>query len=332
MVDISYDSDEAARALIDVLGDSPWNAVSLSKGYLEHQNGKSIDEAARTVYEEGPQTLKKSKKLIPKAFEEGLVNQFPERKRTGSAENPITKLFPATITEHRFLQYLDKICEEDDSYDYTDERHSGHTLVDFTLHQNETDLPINVKTATTKFRKSEDLVGLKPDDCIPIPAYKAQGAVEKVPSLVYVVSADYDLLDLLDEKLPELLSRTELICWDLLNNYAGSQIRDAEDRFVFNMVNKYSEQLDDAINHHPFHVISARKAIKILKENPERTPGIGMKAWGTGASAEVNIHVSIEDDMTLWTEVQKRIISNGVEDIIDAVNRKRMAEIYDPEI
>jgi precorrin-3B methylase len=55
-------------------------------------------------------------------------------------------------------------------------------------------------------------------------------------------------------------------------------------------------------------------------------------AWGTGASAEVNVHVSISEDTTPWNVVSNRIKLNGIVDIVSAVNRKQMREIYIPEI
>lgn len=81
-----------------------------------------------------------------------------------------------------------------------------------------------------------------------------------------------------------------------------------------------------------FHVISARRAVRILQTQPQRTPGIGLKAWGTGANAEVNVHVSIREDTTPWSLVSHRIVVNGIEDIIRAINRKRVEEVFDPEI
>jgi hypothetical protein len=65
---------------------------------------------------------------------------------------------------------------------------------------------------------------------------------------------------------------------------------------------------------------------------PQRTPGIGLRAWGTGANAEVNVHISIQEDTTTWSAVFDRIVTRGISDIIEAVNKKRVKEVYDPEI
>ena len=216
--------------------------------------------------------------------------------------------------------------------EYSDQRESGHTLVDFAVHEGDRELPINVKNAGTRFERAEQLVGLNPDDCLPIPAYKAHAALEMVPNLVYVISVDYGLVDNLGNLLPRIFNHEERIVWRLLNSYSGTRVRRAEDAFIFSTVRKYWENLKGIAQDNPFHVISARKAVRILNTQPGRTPGIGIRAWGTGARAELNVHVSIKEDTTPWSVVRERIKVKGVDDIIAAVNRKRVEEVYDPEI
>ena len=82
----------------------------------------------------------------------------------------------------------------------------------------------------------------------------------------------------------------------------------------------------------PFRIISARKSIRILQKKPKRTPGIGLRAWGTGASAEVNVHIKVSEETKPWEEIFERITLNGLDDIIEAINRKRTELVYDPEI
>ena len=76
----------------------------------------------------------------------------------------------------------------------------------------------------------------------------------------------------------------------------------------------------------------ARKAIRILQTLPKRTPGIGLRAWGTGASAEVNVHISVGRETKRWDEIHSRIEENGITDIIEAVNRRRTELVFDPEV
>jgi hypothetical protein len=53
---------------------------------------------------------------------------------------------------------------------------------------------------------------------------------------------------------------------------------------------------------------------------------------GTGASAEVNVHISIAEETKPWAEVFDRIVKNSLTDRIGAINRKKTEVVYDPEI
>src|SRR5439155_18777659 len=102
--------------------------------------------------------------------------------------------------------------------------------------------------------------------------------------------------------------------------------------FVAAIVKRHWAKIAPRVLPAPFRAVSARKAIRILQTKPQRTPGIGLRAWGTGASAEVNVHLSISGDTKPWPEIASRITVNGVSDIITAVNHKKTEVVYDPEI
>jgi len=327
----TYSDHEAAEALVAVVGESRWDAVGLAHGFLALEMGLSDVEAGRIARERGVPSIKEARELLVRARIDGFVGILKPRTRTGSAENPVTKLFPAAVTEERFLELAGELCEMR-GLACRDERETRHSLVDFTLQNGEQSLPINVKTASTAFAKSRDLVGLEPDDCIPIPVYKASGALEALPSLLYVISVDFTLVQTLDRLLPELFSPHERIVWDLLNRYEGPRLRTAEDSFVFATVRRHWEQIRATITDRPFHAVSARKSIRVLQTKPKRTPGIGLRAWGTGATAEVNVHLSIKEDTTPWGDVARRIADRGLADVVTAINRRRKEWVYDPEI
>jgi len=211
---------KAAEALIDVLATSRWEAVAFAKAYLKALEGGADAEetAASIIYDAGVRSLKQSVVIASTLVSGGFIVHLLPRKNTGSAANPITKLFPAAITEERFLGVLEATCAESSGrLTISDQRQKSHSFVDFVLHQGDDSLPINVKNAGTRFESSKALVNLEPDDCIPIPAYKAFGAVEGFPNLIYAVSADYDLLRRLKEIVPTVFNDNEQIVWDILN-------------------------------------------------------------------------------------------------------------------
>lgn len=323
---------DLAESLILVLKGSRWIGVNLAQAFVDSYNGAADDDVARDIYNSGCLTLAKAREIVPSLKDSGFLQHIPLRKKLGSAENPITKLFPAAITEQRFLIDIDTLRNKRKTVDYEDDRFAGHTLVDFTLKEGELELPVNVKNAGTKFENAMQLVGIDPDDCVPIPVYKAYDALEKEPNLLYSISVDYSLINTINTFLLPLFDEEENSTWGILNSHSGSRIRDAEDKFVYGMVLKYWEQLQPNVNNNSFRLISARKAIRILQKHPKRTPGIGLRAWGTGASAEVNVHISLAEETKPWSEIFDRICDGGLENIVEAINRKRTEVVYDPEI
>lgn len=330
---MEYTETQTAQAILAVLPNSRWIGTGLAQAYLWLINKeRREDDVARHLYELGYFSLTKAREIVPTLVQGGFLCRIKARTKTGSAENPITKLFPAAITEQRFIEQVDNLRTERRTVDYEDDRVSGHTLVDFTLTEGELRLPINVKNAGTRFESAEKLVGLQPNDCIPIPVYKAYDAIEKEPNLLYAVAVDYGLVDSINTHLIPLFDNNETIVWRVLNNYSGMRIRDAEDKFVYGITTRHWDSIRDGFANPEFRLISARKSIRILQKKPKRTPGIGLRAWGTGASAEVNVHISITEETKPWTEVFDRIVKNSLTDIIGAINRKKTEIIYDPEI
>lgn len=330
----SFRETEAARALVNVIGECRWKAVALAPGYLVLEAGGDAEEAARAVYEGEGATLRRSREFVEGMSSGGFLQFLEPRKRTGSAENPITKLFPGTVTEERFQELLDDLLDRRAGLAVCDEREVGHKLRDFSLEEGDAFLPINVKTASTRFERAQKLVGLAPEDCVPIPAYKASQATESAEdcALLYVIAPDYSLVQTLDDLLPALFNDEEKLVWRLLNEHSGTRLKRGEDAFVFRTTRKYWADIREVVAATPFYAVSARKAIRVLQTKPRRTPGIGQKGWGTGASAEVNVHLSLAEDTTRWDEVAVRVEQEGLGGVLGAINRKRVEEVFDPEI
>lgn len=330
---MSFSEEQVAHSILAVLPDSRWIGTGLSQAYLWVLEGtRSSDEIARHLYELGSFSLTKAREIVPTLKEEGFLCRIKKRTKIGSAENPITKLFPSAITEQRFLEQVDALRAKRGTVDYEDDRQSGHTLVDFTLTEGDLRLPVNVKNAGTRFENAQQLVGLDPSDCIPIPVYKAYNAIEKEPNLLYAVAVDYSLVESINTHLIPLFDDDESIVWRILNDHSGTRIRNAEDSFVYGMTTRHWPNIRECFANPEFRLISARKSIRILQKKPKRTPGIGLRAWGTGASAEVNVHISIYEETKAWGEVYDRIVKDSLSDIIGAINRKKTEVVYDPEI
>jgi hypothetical protein len=238
-----------ADSIVKVLPDSRWIGACLGRAQAALQTGRDAESVARELYECGSLTLTRSRECVDKLKTTPFTELLEKRKRTGSAENPVTKLFPAAVTERQFLDRLDNLRAVRPAIDYRDERFRGHTLVDFALLEDERELPVNVKNAGTRFENAGTLVGLEPDDCIPIAAYKAHDAVEKEPNLLYAVAVDYTLIRKIESHLLTRFNKDEETVWRLLNAYSGPLIRDAEDKFVYSMVNKHWADFSEQVAH-----------------------------------------------------------------------------------
>jgi hypothetical protein len=321
-----------SKCVTRILGGSRWIGVQIAKAQQELRNGANKEETARALFKLSSLSLKRSREIVEDLKDAEYESFLEKRTHVGSAENPITKLFPAAVTERQFLDKLNQLHETRRSVGYRDERFARHTLVDFTLTENNLELPINVKNSGTRFENAAKLVGLEPDDCVPIPTYKAYNATEKRPNLLYAISADYTLISKVKNFLLTLFSDEEKLVWEILSTYAGSLIRDAEDRFVYSMVDRYWDKFSYFVSSPAFRIISARKAVSVLLKHPKRTPGIGLRAWGTRSAAENNVHISITNETKTLDEIFTRISKNGLSDIILAVNRKKTEMVFDPEV
>lgn len=192
------------------------------------------------------------------------------------------------------------------------------------------ELPINVKVASTLFRNAKTVVGLEPEDCIPISAYKAIGASEKVPDLVYVDLVDFGLREKVDAFM-DALEGPLGIGWHLLSWYGGPGARKAEDQYVGALFQEHADALKGLAAATGFRVISARRVLAILRENPRRVPGLGVPGAGTGGFiAEVNVHVSVENEMEPWEDVAGRLVSEGVAPVLATIRETTTITVPDP--
>jgi hypothetical protein len=193
------------------------------------------------------------------------------------------------------------------------------------------ELPINVKTASTLFRNARQTVGLDPEDCIPISAYKALGAADRVPDLLYVDLVDFDLREKVDGFIETLTGPAEIL-WDLFSWHGGSGAKKAQDKYIWVLFKSHRAALEQLVaDTSKFRAISAKKVIAIMREKPRRVPGLGIKAAGTGAFvAEVNVHVSVRNETQPWEDVAALVKSDGIQAALDRIRRTENKITWSP--
>ncbi len=283
MPEIQHSDQKVAETLVRLFTGASWEAVAIARGFLASAGGATEGSAISAIREGSRIAPGRARTLLTQSKGEGLLAAFKQRERKGSAENAAPKLFPARITEQRFSELLETLASDRNGVKAEHERDTGeYTYADFTLNEGTDRLPINVKNAGTRFANAQALVGLDPDDCIPIPAYKAFGAIESVPysSLVYSCSVDFELARRVGEVLKGSLTAEEALVWRILNDYTGSGVKAAENQFVSATVSKSWDKFRTAVSNTPFVVISARRAIRILKTKPQTHARLGSQSVG----------------------------------------------------
>jgi hypothetical protein len=248
-------------------------------------------------------------------------------RRNAAFEN----LVVGTLAERVFRdQHLAAL--EPDGFEVADYHESGENR-DFGVQKDGRELPINVKVASTMFREARRVVDLDPEDCIPLGAYKAIGASERVPALVYVYLVDFTLRERVDAFM-EGLDEDLAIGWELLSWFGGRGMKRAQNQYIASLFRRHGSDLRAlAPDGSSFRAISAQRALAIMRKQPRRVPGLGVKAAGTGViRGEVNIHVSVDQETKPWAVVADLLRTRGVQRVLNLVARTAPAEIPDPDL
>jgi hypothetical protein len=214
-------------------------------------------------------------------------------------------------------------------YDY----HEQGENRDYGVEKGGLELPINVKTASSLYREAKAHVTLDPEDCIPIGSYKALGAAQRQPNLVYVDLVDFTMRARVDA----FMHRVEgglAVLWDLLSWYGGSGARQAQDHYVDELFRRHERALLAlAPAATSFRVISAQRVLAVLRDDPRRVPGLGIKAAGRGGfNAEANVHVSVSRETVPWEEVAEILRRDGIQPLLDRIHHKESRTLAAPTL
>lgn len=264
--------------------------------------------------------------LIGDDCREGAPLPEPKSSPMAGFQNVIV----GTIAERAFRD--DHLSELELDFEIVDYVLEGENR-DFGVERDGLELPINVKVASTLFRNARRVVDLDPEDCVPISAYKAIGASERVPDLVYVDLVDFSMRERVDDFVGALDGEYG-IGYHLFSWYGGRGTKRAQDEYVTALFDRYSDDLKAlAPGVTSFRVISAQRVLAILRENPRRVPGLGVPGAGTGGFiAEVNVHISVEDETVPWELVSERLQREGIQPVLDDIRRTAAVTVPDPEV
>ena len=289
--------------------------IDLAK-YPAGRLGKALDNLGIGAHSnwEVANVVRNYARLYPETKQFAL----PPSHRLTYANAAFQNLIVGRIAERLFMSVcLNPLSEH--GFTWQDDRHYGNSR-DFTLTKDGAELPLNVKVATTKFRKAQNSVALDPDDCVPFPAYKVTNAVNRLPDLLYIDLIDFGLRDRVEHFMKKL-SEDELIVWTMFTWYGGQGVTAAQDEFVDALFKKHNNGLMKLAASPPvFRVVSAKKILEVLREDLERCPQLTGKASLT-AGRDASINLSISKETLPWSELFNQLTTGGIEGVLQTIRK-----------
>ena len=107
------------------------------------------------------------------------------------------------------------------------------------------------------------------------------------------------------------------IGWHLFSWFGGKGSKRAQDEYARALFAQHADKLKALIpGESSFHAISALRVLAILRQNPRRVPGLGVRGAGTGGfNAEVNVHISVRREMRPWDQVSAVVRERGIQQV-----------------
>lgn len=187
---------------------------------------------------------------------------------------------------------------------------------------------INIKFVGSQFRRAQELVGLDPPDCFALATYKINAALQKqiadrLPFLFIVVSVPGLSADAVGGKAPEALREFLGL---VTQAHGVPKKRDIQDHVV-----KWLEERNDAgfyevlgrIEHGSWHVLSARRADKLLREKLfERVYALRIRGFAQQfRGAELDMHFSLSQDLTSLDTYLHKLRESGYQMVTTMLER-----------
>jgi len=184
--------------------------------------------------------------------------------------------------------------------------------------ENRTVCRLNIKFHGTLFRAAKEYVGLEPEDCFALATYKISTAlqrqqIEAVPYVFLVVTVPSLPRSYIEGHI------TEDAVW--LASVSSRAIEETIARQL--LTEPWAEGLKAQIERAQFRVISASRAHRLLHEKLfERVFALRVKAFNwTFRGAEIDMHLSLNSEMILFSEFGDNITQRGVREVAIRLDR-----------
>jgi hypothetical protein len=244
----------------------------------------------------------------------------------GRARSILGQLLLGALAESAFEELYRARIGSDDLR--LEDRREGRTETDYRVLNGEGRqvFRLNIKFHGTRFERARDLVGLDPDDCFALATYKihqaeARERAEVSPYVFAIVSAPGMTAERAGLAIPERFACLAAIV--SASKLPGK--RSVEDRIIArivasapgSVVSASVDEFADRIRSAPWRLLSARKAKRLLQELLfERVYAVRVRAFARNyRNAEVDMHFSLDSDMTSIDDFLRRVKERGIHGI-----------------
>ena len=264
--------------------------------------GEPLEESATRASLPRHHLRKWVDKVVGEGFFAWLKKDEPSEERVRRAKQGIAQMILATMAEQHFEYQATETLGEHGFY-IEDDR-VGRTDTDYrVIDQARRPLVrINIKFHGTLFREAREYVGLEPNDCFALAAYKIHGALrrqneERLPYVFLVISVPA----LPREAIAQGIS--DDLAW-----LAAVSDRTTEEAIVWRLGREpWADAMREDVRNGEFRVISARRASDLMRNRLfDRVHALRLRGFNrVFRGAEINMHLSLSTEMipsgTFWT-------------------------------
>lgn len=289
-----------ARAIAQVLGGEPVEESATRASLPRHHLRRWVD------------------KVAGEGFFAWLKKDEPSEERVRRAKQGIAQMILATIAEQHFEHQATEALGAHGFY-IEDDR-VGRTDTDYRVidRAHRPLVRINIKFHGTLFREAQEYVGLEPNDCFALAAYKIHGALrrqneERLPYVFLVISVPALPREAIAQGIPDDLA------W-----LAAISDRTTEEAIVWRLGREpWVDAVREDVRNGEFRVISARRASDLLQNRLfDRVHALRLRGFNrVFRGAEINMHLSLSTEMIPFREFLDVLATRGERELTVRLDR-----------
>ena len=289
-----------ARAIAQVFGGESLEESATRAGLPRHHLRKWVD------------------KVTGEGFFAWLKKDEPSEERVRRAKQGVAQMILATVAEQHFEHQATEALGEHGFY--VEDDRVGRTDTDYRVidRARRPLLRINIKFHGTLFREAQEYVGLEPNDCFALAAYKIHGALrrqneERLPYVFLVISVPALPREAIAQRIPDDLA------W-----LAAISDRTTEEAIVWRLGREsWVDAVREDVRNGEFRVISARRASDLMRNRLfDRVHALRLRGFNrVFRGAEINMHLSLSTEMIPFRDFLDVLATRGERELTVRLDR-----------